>query len=215
MHITVFGAAGSVGRRVVAEALARDHHVTAVVRDPARFKELPAAAHPRAGDAASIGDVIELSGGQDLVIAATRPPAGHERDLVATTKVLLAGLAQTGVRLLICGGAGGLTVPGSGAITVIEDPDLLAPAYRDLAQACIDQLQACRADTHVDWAYLSPPAQLEPGQRTGHYRLGGDELLVDAHGISAISIEDLAVVLLDEAERPRHHRTRFTAAARC
>ncbi|GAA3048758.1 hypothetical protein GCM10020229_70220 [Kitasatospora albolonga] len=62
----------------------------------------------------------------------------------------------------------------------------------------------------MDWAYLSPAAVLEPGERTGSYRLGTDELVVDAEGNSAISMEDVAVALLDEAERPRHHRTRFT-----
>ena len=64
----------------------------------------------------------------------------------------------------------------------------------------------------MDWAYLSPPAQLAPGGRTGNYRLGADELLLDAEGNSTISMEDLAVALVDEAERPMHHRTRFTVA---
>ncbi len=212
MRITVFGATGSVGGRVVAEALARGHEVTAVARDPAGH-ELPAAANPRAGDAADVEDVVELSAGQDLVIAATRPAPGDERGLVRTTKALLAGLAQTGVRLLVSGGAGSLTVPGAGGRTVMDDPNFLSPDYRDLAQACADQLEACRAEARVDWAYLSPPALLKPGERTGHYRLGTDEMLVDADGNSTISIEDLAVALLDEAERPKHHQTRFTIAA--
>ncbi|MDQ3090482.1 MAG: NAD(P)H-binding protein [Actinomycetota bacterium] len=168
MRITVFGATGSVGGRVVAEALARGHEVTAVARDPAGH-ELPAAANPRAGDAADVEDVVELSAGQDLVIAATRPAPGDERGLVRTTKALLAGLAQTGVRLLVSGGAGSLTVPGAGGRTVMDDPNFLS--------------------------------------------LGTDEMLVDADGNSTISIEDLAVALLDEAERPKHHQTRFTIAA--
>lgn len=213
MRITVFGAGGSVGSRVVAEALSRGHEVTAVVRDPARFHELHTAANARAGDAAKIEDVVELSAGQDVVISATRPPPGSEGELVTTTKALLAGLAQTNVRLLVVGGAGSLTVPGSGGTTVIDDPRYRpVAAFRDLAQACTDQLEACRAETGVDWAYLSPPALLQPGERTGSYRLGTDELLIDADGNSTISIEDLAGALLDEAERPNHHRTRFTAA---
>jgi len=211
LRITVFGAAGSVGSRAVAEALSRGHEVTAAVRDPARH-DLPAAANARAGDAGNAEDVAQLSAGQDVVITATRPAPGHESELVTTTRTLLAGLARTGGRLLVCGGAGSLTVPGAGATTVIDDPNFLSPAYRDLAQACTDQLDACRAETQVDWAYLSPPARLEPGKRTGTYRLGTDELLVDAEGGSTISIEDLAVALLDEAERPTHHRTRFTVA---
>ncbi|MPZ20853.1 MAG: NAD(P)H-binding protein [Luteitalea sp.] len=211
MRITVFGAAGSVGSRVVAEALSRGHEVTAIVRDPARFPDLPAAANARAGDAADVEDVIELSTGQDLVISATRPAPGHEQELVATAKALLAGLARTRVRLLLVGGAGSLTVPDTGGI-VVDDPRYVPPAWRDIALACCDQLDACRAETGVDWAYLSPPALLRPGERTGRYRLGADELLVDPQGLSRISMEDLAVALLDEAERSRHHRTRFTVA---
>ena len=126
---------------------------------------------------------------------------------------MLAGLAGTGVRLLVVGGAGSLTVPGTGGTTVIDDPNFAPPATaRDLALACADQLEACRAAAGADWAYLSPAALLQPGQRTGTYRIGTDELVIDADGNSTISIEDLAVALLDETERPRHHRTRFTAA---
>ena len=208
MRITVFGAAGAVGSRVVAEALSRGHEVTAVVRGPAR--EVPGA-DVRTGDASIVEDVVALSAGQDLVISATRPARGHEDDLVTTAKALLAGLARTGVRLLLVGGAAGLTVPGTGGLTVVETPDF-PPSWRPVALACNGQLDVCRADAEADWAYLSPPALLEPGQRTGRYRLGADELLVDAAGRSEISMEDFAVALLDEAERPRHRRIRFTVA---
>jgi len=211
MRITVFGAAGNVGSRVVAEALARGHEVTAMVRNRARFHELHSAAHFRAGDAANVEDVAALSAGQHVVISATRPAPGSEHDLVTTARVLLAGLTGTGVRLLVVGGAATLTVPGTGGSTVMGDPEFPA-ALRDLALACAQQLEACRAEAEVDWAYLSPPALLEPGQRTGRYRLGADELLLDAENNSTISMEDLAVALLDEAEKPKHHRTRFTVA---
>ena len=212
MKITVLGAAGNVGSRVVTEALSRGHEVTAVVRDPVRFHELHAAADARAGDAGNVEDVAELSAGQDVVINATRPATGSESQVVATTKALMEGLARTGVRLLVVGGAASLTVPGTGGTTVIEDPNYLPASARGVAKGSFEQLEVCRAEARVDWAYLSPPAQLAPGERTGNYRLGTDELLVDAEGISTISMEDLAVVLLDEAERPKHHRARFTAA---
>ena len=212
MRIAVFGAAGKVGSRVVAEGLSRGHEVTAVVRDPARIRELPAAANARSGDARSVKDVAELSAGQDVVISATRPAPGSEGELVTAVKALLAGLDRTGIRLLVVGGAATLTVPGAGGTTVIDAPTFLPSIYRDLALACGDQLEACRAEAGTDWAYLSPAALLEAGKRTGNYRLGTDELLVDGEGNSTISMEDLAVALLDEAEQPKHHRTRFTAA---
>lgn len=210
MRITVFGAAGSVGSQVVAEALSRGHEVTAVVRDAARFGQLPAGAKAATGNAANRDDVARLSAGQDLVISATRPAPGRESELAETARALLAGVAQAGVRLLLVGGAGGLTVPGAPTKLVIDDPRFVADAWRPIAQACVDQLQVCRADTNADWTYLSPPAILAPGERTGAYRLGGDEILVDSAGKSSISIADLAVALLDEAERPRHGRSRFT-----
>ncbi|WP_405433515.1 NAD(P)-dependent oxidoreductase [Micromonospora sp. NBC_00617] len=212
MRITVFGAAGTTGSRIVAEALSRGHDVTAVVRDPARLAQLPPAAIHRVGDAADVDTVVELSAGQDVVVTATRPPIGYEHELVAVAKALLAGLSRTGARLLAVGGAGSLTVPGSDGTLVVDDPAYVPPAWRAIALACNDQLAVFRASTDVDWTYLSPAAILEAGERTGSYRLGADELLIDPVGASTISAEDFAVALLDEVERPRHRRTRFTVA---
>ncbi|MFI8875828.1 NAD(P)-dependent oxidoreductase [Streptomyces sp. NPDC055243] len=211
MRITVLGAAGNVGSRVVTEALARGHEVTAVVRDAARFPALHPAAVHRTGDAGVPQQVAELSSGQDLVVNATRPAPGREPEHAAISRALLAGLDKTGVRLLIVGGAGSLTVPGGQGVLAIDDPAYVPTAWRHIALASNAQFDAVRtAGTDVDWTYVSPSALLEPGVRTGTYRLGADELIVDAEGNSAISMEDLAVALLDEAERPKHHRTRFT-----
>ncbi|MFB7907115.1 NAD(P)-dependent oxidoreductase [Kitasatospora sp. NPDC056076] len=211
MRITVFGATGNVGRRVVTEALARGHEVTAVVRDPAKPHGLPATVTLAVGDAGEPADVARIVASQDLAVTATRPAPGREHELAATTRGLLAGLAGTGVRLLAVGGAGSLTVPGTDGTILVESPGFPAE-IRPIALACGEQLELYRADGEVDWTYLSPAALLEPGVRTGRFRLGRDELLVDADGNSAISMEDLAVALLDEAERPVHRRARFTAA---
>ncbi|MEU6414648.1 NAD(P)H-binding protein [Microbispora sp. NPDC046933] len=209
MRITVFGATGNVGRRVVAEAVSRGHEVTGVARNPVRLAGLPAQAHARVGDATDVDDVVALAAGQDLVITATCPAPGDENQLVTVATTLLAACAKTGVRLLLVGGAGSLTVEGGGLLMdQVGYPPFLLP----IAAACVGQLAACRADTTADWAYLSPADLLVPGERTGLYRVGADELVVDADGQSRISMEDLAVALLDEAERPRHHRTRFTVA---
>ncbi|WP_030234662.1 NAD(P)-dependent oxidoreductase [Streptomyces sp. NRRL S-350] len=212
MRITVFGATGNVGSRVVTEALARGHQVTAVVRDQAKPHGLPATVALVTGDARNPEDVARTAAGQDVVITATRPAPGSEHELTVATKGLLAGIAGTGVRLLAVGGAGSLTVPGAGGATLVEDPGFPAD-IRPIALACSEQLDLYRAaDADVDWTYLSPAALLEPGERTGRFRLGRDELLVDADGNSAISMEDLAIALLDEVERPAHRLTRFTAA---
>jgi carboxymethylenebutenolidase len=213
MRITVFGAVGSVGSHVVAEALSRGHEVTAVVRRPAQLSSLPAAARGRVGDATRVDQVAALSAGQDLVISATRPPPPHEQDLVAAAKALLAGVTQSGVRLLLVGGAASLKVPGTGCL-VVDDPRYVPPAVRDIAVASHMQFEVCTADAKADWTYVSPSALLLAGERTGRYQLGRDELLIDPEGRSRISLEDFAVALVDEAESPKHRRSRFTVAAR-
>lgn len=212
MKIAVLGAAGNVGSRVVIEALSRGHKVTAVIRDHTKFDKLPSNVKQRAADVGDIGAMAIMSAGQDVVINATRPASGHESGVATTTKSLMDGLAQSGVRLLIAGGAATLTVPGTGGKTVLEDENFLPVAARHIGQASSDQLNVCLLEKRVDWAYLSPPAQLAPGKRTGAYRMGREELLLDENGNSAISMEDLAVALLDEAETPRHHQSRFTVA---
>ncbi|MFE1593474.1 NAD(P)-dependent oxidoreductase [Nocardia sp. NPDC058705] len=209
MRIAVFGAGGAVGSRVVAEAVSRGHEVTAVSR---RAVPVPDGVGLRIGDASKVDDVERISAGHDLVISATRPAVGRESELPVVAAAMLDGVARGGVRLLVVGGAATLMVPGTGA-SLSETSDFPAELAA-IAQACTDQLAACRADTAADWTYLSPPAELIPGTRTGDYRVGADELLVDSKGVSSISMEDFAVALLDEAEQPVHRRARFTVAAR-
>ncbi|GIL27291.1 NAD(P)-dependent oxidoreductase [Actinocatenispora comari] len=208
MYLTVFGATGTVGRTVVDEALARGHRVTAAVRNPARTAQLPAAAEPAVADAEDPAQVAALARGRDAVVGATRPAAGHESRLGAAAHALLTGTAAGGSRLLLVGGAATLTVPDTGRL-LLDDPRYLPADARAIAAACVDQLARCR-EHEGDWSYLSPPAQLDDGPRTGRYRIGADELVVDADGASRISAADLAVALLDEAERPAHRRRRFT-----
>ncbi|MBZ4323346.1 NAD(P)-dependent oxidoreductase, partial [Streptomyces huiliensis] len=137
----------------------------------------------------------------------------REQDLVTATKALLAGVAGTGARLLIVGGAGSLTVPGGGGRTVLDDPAWVPASWRPIAQASTDQYALVRAaGPDVEWTYVSPPALLENGERTGRYRSGTDELLIAPDGVSAISYQDFAIAMLDEMERPRHRGARFTVA---
>ncbi|MBL4799755.1 MAG: NAD(P)H-binding protein [Oleispira sp.] len=212
MRITVFGAAGSAGSRIVTEALLRGHEVTAVVRNEASFAQLPNKAQQRQGDASRIEDVIALSKGQDLVIAATRPAEGQEKELINISQSLLTGLAKTQVRLIAVGGAGSLNVGDKKSTLVVDDTRYVSPAWRDIAVACVDQYEVYKAETRVNWTYLSPPAMLLPGERTAQFRLGKDELLVDQQGQSKISYEDLAVALIDEAEQSNFPQQRFTLA---
>lgn len=212
MRIAVFGTTGQVGSRVVAEALARGHEVTAVVRDATRAASLPEGVRVDVGDASRVDDVMRVSREQDLLISATRPPPGSEAELVETARSLLSGVGRVGARLLLVGGAASLRAPGDNGGTVMDDRSLVPEAWLPIAQACADQLEVCRREAVAEWTYVSPPATIEPGERTGVFRLGSDDLVVDAQGESRITFEDFAVALLDEAEQPRHRRTRFTVA---
>lgn len=209
MRIIVFGAAGGVGSRAVAEALSRGHEVTAVVRRP--NPRLPRGVTVVIGDAADPERVARLSAGHDAAVSAVRAPAGREQEQVEATGALLKGVGASGVRLLVVGGAATLRVPDSG-LTVLEDPRYISEEWRAVAEASAAQHRQCEAEAEADWTYLSPPAVLEPGERTGRYRIGEDELLVAEDGTSRISMEDLAIAVLDELERPKHRRTRFTVA---
>ncbi|WP_024877430.1 NAD(P)-dependent oxidoreductase [Saccharomonospora piscinae] len=211
MRITVFGATGQIGGRIVAEALARGHDVSAVVRSEARASSLPDGVTVRVGDATSAEEVATRAAGSDLVVGATRPPSGDEHELTEIATALLSGVDRAGARLLLVGGAGRLRVP-DGTGLVVDDPRFVAQEWRAIAKACVDQHECCLSRPDVDWTYVSPPARIAPGTRTGRYRTGTDVLLVDERGRSAISTEDFAVAVLDEAEHARYRGGSFTVA---
>jgi putative NADH-flavin reductase len=210
MNIIVYGAAGNVGRRIATEALARGHKVTGVVKTKAQFGKLPENAISCAADVFDSQQLVRTVEGQDLVISALRPQEGHEEDLIALTRSVLDGAATAGVRVLLVGGAARLRLPGGSGETVLSAPNFLPASTIAIARACQAQYELCLSETRVDWTYLSPAAMLEPGERTGHYRLGSDTLVVDESGMSRISMEDFAVAMLDEAEMPKHVRCAFT-----
>ncbi len=200
MNIALLGATGNAGSRLLAELLARGHRVTAIARHPETLAS-------RDGLTAKAGDVNDEAGlaallrGHDAVISATHFQSTDPR-------VLIAAIRASGVlRLLMVGGAGSLEVaPG---LALVDTPEFPA-AYKAEASAGRDTLRLLRDEQDLDWTFLSPSALFAPGARTGRFRLGGDELLVDAEGKSHISMEDYAIALVDELETPRHSRRRFT-----
>lgn len=213
MKIVVFGAGGEVGSRIVKEALARGHGVTAVVRSEKQVASLPSSVTACVADVSGAVQLAGVIAGHDLAVSAVRPPDGQEGLLATLTRLLLDAAAEAEVRILLVGGAASLMLPNRSGYTVLTAPDFLPEAVLPIARACQAQYELCLAETQADWSYLCPPAMLTPGARTGSYRLGSDVLLCDAEGNAAISTEDFAVALLDEAETPRHVRKRFTVAA--
>ena len=210
MRLLLYGATGTLGQRILAEALDRGHEVTTAARNPDRVQELPGVTL-RQGDVLDTDSVTSLSRGQEVLLSAVGP--GHGGDpcfLLEAARSLLAAAERSGVRLVVIGGAGSLEVePG---LQLVDTSDFAA-TWMGLARAHRDALDLYRsAPPGVDWSYVSPAATVEPGERTGRYRTGGDRPVVDEQGQSRISAEDLAAAILDEVEQPRHRRQRFTVA---
>jgi len=209
MKIALFGASGMIGQRILHEALGRGHEVTAIVRNPDR---VPAREGVRVvgASAADAEQVAHAVAGHDVVISSIAPDRTDAQTLIVMTHALIAGLRQAGVkRAVVVGGAGSLEVaPGVVLLNTPNFPAFLLP----IAKAHADMLDIYRGVTDLEWTNISPPAQIEPGERTNTFRLGGDELLRDAHGKSAISCEDFAIALLNEVENPQAIRRRITVA---
>jgi putative NADH-flavin reductase len=198
MKIALIGATGNVGQRVTAEALSRGHEVIAIARDVSRLeaREGVTAVQADLKDKAAIRQAIE---GADAVVLSVK---FQDLDVEALLDAL-----RDAKRLLIVGGAASLYVaPGLQLIDTEGFPDFIKVEAEPARQA----LARIQQERDLDWTFLSPSVFFGPGERTGSFRLGKDDLLSDAGGKSHISYEDYAIALLDEIEQPKHSRQRFT-----
>jgi putative NADH-flavin reductase len=212
MKVALIGATGFVGSRILNETLDRDHEVTAVVRRPERLPIRPNLTGQKL-------DVLEgealagLLAGHDAVISAysADPDAADKYEaMVAGAKAIIAAAKKAGVRrLLVVGGAGSLEIaPGQ---QIIDQPGF-PEEWKPGALGTREFLYLLREKPDLDWTFLSPAQMLQPGARTGEFRLGGDQVMVDAEDQCRISVEDYAVAMIDELEEPRHIRQRFCVA---
>jgi putative NADH-flavin reductase len=212
--IAVLGAKGAIGSRVVAEALTRGHQVTAVVRDPDAYSAVEGVTAVLAGDALDPASVAEIAAGQDVLVSAVGGGGGngpgHAALIAPAARSLVEGLRGLGAdapRLIAVGGAGSLeTAPGVKVWDAPGLPDWLL----QIMHAHGDAQTFYNTVGDVTWTVLSPAALIQPGERTGAYRTGTEQLVVDADGRSFISAEDYAVALVDEIEHPVHLGRRFT-----
>jgi len=199
MNIALIGATGNAGSRILAELIRRGHIVTAIVRNPT---QVPAQAGVTAikGDANDPVSLAALLKGHDAVVSSVRFSDSDPRKLIEAVRA-------SGVkRYLVVGGAGSLEVaPG---VKVIDTPNF-PPAYKPEAAAGGAFLGRLRDERELEWTFLSPSAVFAPGERTGKFRLGKDQLLTNEEG-SRISFEDYAIALVNELEKPAHVRQRFT-----
>ena len=209
MKIALIGASGFVGSAILDEAVSRGHHVTAIVRDTSKV-----APHPQittvAVDAQDPQALAEVLKGQDRVISAYNPgwsaPDIHDQYLKGASAIVEAAKAAHSW-LLVVGGAGSLEIaPGVQLVDTLDFP----AEWKQGALAARDGLTALRRETTLNWRFVSPPVFLEPGEKRGGYRLGGDQVLFDGDKPAGITVGDLADGVLNEAETPAHLRQRFT-----
>ncbi|NTA37525.1 NAD(P)-dependent oxidoreductase [Agrobacterium salinitolerans] len=197
--IALIGASGNAGSRILKELSDRGHQVTAIARNPEKIASLP-------NVVAKKGDVFDQAGlsgllkGHDAVISSVHFTASDPATLIEAVRA-------SGVqRYLVVGGAGSLEIaPGK---RVVDLPDFPA-AYKAEATKGAEFLDRLKQEKQLDWTFLSPSAEFVPGERTGKFRIGRDNLLSNDEG-SRISFEDYAIALVDEIEKPQHSRQRFT-----
>ena len=211
-NVLLIGATGFVGSAVLNELVSRGHKVTAVARNIEKIatSELLDAVKE---DVANVDAIAKLADGKDAIISAYNP--GWTNPDIATLisenypKILSAAKKSGVKRLLIVGGAGtlfcapGLRVVDSGAI-----PEEIMGGVRPLGDFYLNTLMN---EKDIDWVFFSPAGVFDQqGKKTGNYRLGKDDLIVDAEGNSHISVQDYADAMVNELEKPAHHKERFT-----
>jgi len=211
-NILVLGASGFVGTAILNELLNRGHKVTAIVRDPAKVTASNPNLKVIQADVTDTDVLIEASKGKDAVISAYNPGWKNPNIYEETLKnypLIVDSVKKAGVeRLLIVGGAGTLFyAPGKMVMDADDVPAKLLPGIKSLGEFYLNTL---RKENDIDWIFLSPAANMTPGERTGKFRIGKDDLVVDVNGDSNISVEDYAVAMVDELEQKHHHKERFT-----
>jgi hypothetical protein len=200
MKVAVIGATGNAGSRIAAELLRRKHEVTGIARNPEKLAAQPGLTMKK-GDVSDEAGMAALLKGHDAVIHSVR-------FLGTNVHKVLGAVKKAGVpRLLVVGGAGSLEV--SPGVALIDTPGFPAMAKGE-AGAGREFLTVLRTEKELNWTFLSPSASFAPGERTGKFRLAKDELLTGVDGQSRITMEDYAIALVDEVEKPKYPRARFT-----
>ena len=211
-NVVLIGASGFVGTAILNELLNRGHKVTAIVRDLAKVTASNPNLKVVQADVTDTDVLIEASKGKDAVISAYNPGWKNPNIYEETLKnypLIVDSMKKAGVeRLLIVGGAGTLFyAPGKMVMDADDVPAKLLPGIKSLGEFYLNTL---RKENDIDWIFLSPAANMTPGERTGKFRIGKDDLVVGVNGDSNISVEDYAVAMVDELEQKHHHKERFT-----
>ncbi len=210
--IALIGGSGFVGSAILKEALSRGHQVTAIVRNPEKITASDDNLKVQQANILDAGQVYNAVKNADTVISAYNPGWTNPNiyyDTLEGYRSIIDGTKKAGIkRLLIVGGAGSLYVkPGVRVMDTGVLPEAILPGVKGLAEVYYTYLEP---ESNIDWVFFSPAGNIAPGERTGKFRLGKNDLIVDDKGESRISVEDYSLALIDELETPKHHKERFT-----
>jgi len=201
MKILLIGATGNIGQRILKEALDRGYVVTAAQRHPEKLKVRHDHLVVIKGDLLNATELPSLLSGYDLIISAISAAGGStpEEFKKANENLIAALTGRPDQRLIIVGGAGNTEIAPS--VRVVHSPimDSLPEEWKPDIFAHAYILDLYKA-SQLNWTYFSPARDVEPGERTGKYRLGTTNMIVDGKGDSKISMEDYAAALVDEIE---------------
>lgn len=202
MNIVLIGATGAIGSRILDEALRRGHTVSAVTRDPRKLDPRPGMTI-RAGSTSDGPGLTQVVKGHDAAVVSVK---WNENDISRVIDVI----RKAGVKrcLFVIGAGSLLRKDGRTHLEHMADKGIQPPTSKPASLA----YEEIRKVKDLDWTAISPAASIQPGRRTGKFRLGLDKLIEDKEGQSLISREDFAVAILDELEKGKHIRKRFTAA---
>ena len=211
MKIALIGATGFVGSAILNELADRKHEITAIARTPKDTDN----AKWVAADIFNVDALAEILKEHDTVINAYNPGWTNPNiydDFLAGSKAIQEAVKKSGVkRFITIGGAGSLFVaPDLQAVDTPDFPKEIFPG----ANAARHYLNIIKEEKDLDWAFFSPAFEMHAGTktgRTGKYRLGLENPVFNDEQRSILSVEDLAVVIADETESPKHHQIRFTA----
>ena len=211
MKIALIGATGFVGTAVLNEALNRGHRVTAIARNTGKILIDNENLLLKEADIYNTGEVAAAVTGNDVVVSAFNSgwtnPNIYE-DFIRGSESIQAGTKQAGIkRLLVVGGAGSLYIQPD--LQLVDSPNFPAEWKRG-AQAARDYLNTLKEETDLDWTFLSPAIMLHPGERTGKFRLGTENPVFGENGQAEISVEDMAVAIVNELENNQFIKKRFT-----
>ena len=213
--VALIGATGFVGSHLLQELLDRGYEVTALARSVEKIQTENDRLKKIAVDVTDLDALTEVLKGNDIVLSAYNPGWTNPdiyNDFIKGSKTILQAVKNAGVkRYVVIGGAGSLYIDGKQIVDGADFPASIKPG----ATAARDYLNELKNETELDWTMFSPAINMHQGiktGRTGKYRLGTEEPVFDQKGESVLSVEDLAVAVVDELENHKFPRQRFTAA---